>query len=118
MGADRCAGWIAMDFLGLEQSRPNMYTVSRQAILSKPSFHLAKRQECILGVWQYVALAHSISPPKRKPYKVSAIAIVWYYSAVMGIVTRKERRRFLPQPEGVRVSAPECNEGQVKNILL
>jgi hypothetical protein len=59
----------------------------------------AKRQEAIEGALRYEPQAHAILKLVREYFRVFMFAIVVRFLMVMGIVIRKERRRFFPIAE-------------------
>src|SRR5213083_2517746 len=110
MDVARCVGWINTASHVQAPNKPRSSRGFRQGIWSRRSFPKERSGEPTTDAWPYARVAPSISPRPTEPYKALAIGIVRSFTAVMAIVTRKERRRSLPSPTGRRVSMPQFDE--------
>ena len=103
LGHERCGAVVAAcDVVTKKATFPG--SIDRW---SRRSFPKERTGEPTTDAWLYARAAPSISPRHTEPYKALAIGIVRPFTAVMAIVTRKERRRFLPsafRPAGLHAA--------------
>src|SRR5215469_14806826 len=100
----RCAGWISTASRAREPKCTAWRMGFRRAISCEPLSPPERRREPTEGRLPSERVAPS---PFKGKSKIFTIASVPLCTDAMDIVTRKERRHFLPPSEGRRVPVPQ-----------